>query len=46
MKSGLEEAKFDTIQMVQSDIVEVANQQKDARFKLQEFSGNLDEIKG
>lgn len=34
VKTGLEEAKFDTVQMVQGDIVEVANQQKDARFKV------------
>ena len=33
VKTGLEEAKFDTIQMVQSDILEVANQQKEARLK-------------
>ena len=25
VKTGLEEAKFDTIQMIQSDIVEVSN---------------------
>ena len=33
VKTGLEEAKFDTVQMVQSDILEVANQQKEARLK-------------
>ena len=32
--------------MVQTDIVEVSNQQKEARFKVQELSGNVEEVRG
>ena len=46
VKTGLEEAKFDTIQMVQSDILEVANQQKEARLKAQELTSNIEEVRG
>ena len=45
VKTSLEEAKFDTVQMVQNDIVEVTNQQKDSSFKAQELSGKIDEVR-
>ena len=46
VKTSLEEAKFDTVQMVQSDIVEISNQQKDARFKVSELTGRTEDIQG
>ena len=44
VKTGLEEAKFDTIQMLQSDLVEVSSQQKDTRFKVQALSVGQDDL--
>ena len=41
----MEEAKFDTIQMLQSDLVEVSSSQKDTRFKVQELSVAHDDLK-
>ena len=41
----MEEAKFDTIQMLQSDLVEVSSSQKDTRFKVQELSVAQDDLK-
>ena len=45
MKTGLEEAKFDTIQMLQQDLLEVTSQHKDTRFKVQELSVSHDDLK-
>ena len=45
VKTGLEEAKFDTIQMLQQDLIEVSSQQKDTRFKVQELGVSHDELK-
>ena len=45
IKTGLEEAKFDTIQMLQSDLVEVSSQQKNIRAKVQHLSVNYDDLK-
>jgi len=42
VKTAQEEAQFDSLQMVQSDMVQVANQQKDLRFKVTELSGHFD----
>ena len=46
VKTGLEEATFDTIKMVQSDMNEVSNQQKQSLQTINDLTNRLQSVSG